>query len=159
LSNGDPTSPLPSDGASAGSGGTGAADFPCNLYPKASISDLTGFKIATATPVTAVGEPDQKSCLYDTADGSHEFATEIALSNASAHLQTWSLIENTGAAVPDVGDLAWGDDSQLAAVFGSVYVEAGDQSDASNESTPLVHIGIDKLELLIGGLYAATLKG
>ena len=136
-----------------------AADFPCNLYPKSAIADLTGFKITKAVAVTAVGEPDQKSCLYETADGSHEFATEIALSNAAGHLQTWSLIENTGHAISGIGDSAWGDDSQLAAVYGSVYVEAGDQSDASNDDATLVNIGIDKLELLIGGLWAATLKG
>jgi predicted small lipoprotein YifL len=164
VSNDDSSSPKASTGdgdLSKPSGSASAADYPCNLYPISVISDLMGMKMQTANPVTAVGEPDQKSCLYDTTqDGGHEFAVEIAMSNGPAHLSTWKLIQGTGGPVSDVidADDAWGDDSELAAVYGNIFIEAGDQSDASNESATLVHIGLDKLTLMVGGLYASTRK-
>jgi len=131
-------------------GDASAKDYPCNLYPISEISYLMGMKLQTAHPVTAVGEPDQKTCLYDTtADGGHEFAVEIAMSNGPAHLATWKLIEDTGGPVAGVGDAAWGNDSELAATFGDIFIEAGDQSDASNDSATLVNIGLDKLTLLV----------
>jgi len=143
------------------SGNASAKDYPCNLYPISIISYLMGMKMETANPVTAVGEPDQKTCLYDTkADGGHEFAVEIAMSNGPAHLSTWKLIQDTGGPVSDVedADAAWGDDSELAATFGNIFIEVGDQSDASNDSATLVHIGLDKLTLMLEGVYASTLK-
>jgi hypothetical protein len=149
----------PASGASSGSGGSSAADFPCNLYSLSAISDLAGFKVVQAQEITAVNQPDQKSCEYTTADGSHTFATEIALSNGPAHLQIWTQIENTGGPVSGVGDSAWGDDSDLAATFGNVYVEAGDESDASDDSVKLANIGLNRLTLMVESLHAATLKG
>jgi hypothetical protein len=153
----DPAAPPVSATAPAGQGQAAPADFPCNLYPMLAISDLTGWKVTKATPVTAVGDPTQRSCDYSTGDGVHEFWTEVATTNAAAHLQTWSLIENTGGPVSGVGDQAWGDDSELAAVIDGVYVEAGDQSDANDDSVALAHIGIAKLTLMVESLQAAAL--
>jgi hypothetical protein len=162
VSTDDSASPKAGPGGSIAdpTGSKNADDYPCNLYSPATISDFAGFTVTKATAVTAVGEPDQKSCLYDSGDGSHEFATEIALSNGPAHLSAWKLIQDTGGPVADVidADDTWGDDSELAAVYGNVFIEAGDQSDASNESATLANIGVDKLTLMVGGLYSSTLK-
>jgi hypothetical protein len=155
------TQPLSTGDLAHPKGDASAKDYPCNLYPISVISYLMGMKMETANPVTAVGAPDQKSCLYDTkADGGHEFAIEVAMSNGPAYLANWKLIQGTGGPVSDVidADQAWGDDSELAAVYGNVFIEAGDQSDASNDSATLVKIGLDKLTLLVGGVYASTLK-
>jgi len=155
------TQPQSTGDLSHPSGSASAKNYPCNLYPISVISDLMGITMKTANPVTAVGEPDQKTCLYDTtADGGHEFAVEVAMSNGPSHLATWKLVQDTGGPVSDVidADEAWGDDSELAAVYGNVFIEVGDQSDAINDSATLVKIGLDKLTLMVGGAYATTRK-
>jgi hypothetical protein len=101
--------------------------------------------VIVAKPITAVGKASQLSCEYGDTSG-HSFGILTDTSNPSDHLTIFSEIENTGGPVSGIGDSAWGNDSELAVVFGNDFVQLSDDSDANDDSAVLTNIGLDKLK-------------
>lgn len=146
-----------SSAPSAPSGQSGSAKtgpFPCNVFSLSDIKAATGYDVVVAKPITAVGKDSQTSCEYVDAAG-HSFGIMTDTSDAADHLNIFSLIENTGQAVSGIGDSAWGNDSNLAVVFGNDYVQLADDSDADDENAVLANIGLDKLKEMAQQLHAA----
>jgi hypothetical protein len=160
----------PSGGASAGSstsasasGGTGSAadapsgPFPCNQFSLSYIKKISGYNIIAAKPISAVGNDAKKSCEYS--DGaSHSIGIETAPGEGAAALQIFSEIENTGGPVTGIGDSAWGNESELAVVFGTDYVNVTDDSDVDDDSATLANIGLDTLKQMVLKVHAAMGK-
>lgn len=128
--------------------------FPCNVFSLSDIKAATGYDVIVAKPITAVGKASQVSCEYADA-ANHSFGIMTDTSNPSDHLNIFSMIQNTGAAVTGIGDSAWGNASNLAVVFGNDYVQLSDESDATDESAVLANIGLKKLELMAQRVHAA----
>lgn len=149
-------SPAPSAPPAAATSGadTTTGPFPCNVFSLSDIKEATGYDVVVAKPITAVGKASQVSCEYVDA-ANHSFGIMTDTSNAADHLNIFSLIENTGASVSGFGDSAWGNDSNLAVVFGNDYVQLSDDSDAEDESAVLANIGLAKLEDMAQRVHSA----
>ena len=158
---GTPSIAAPGNASSApsappGSSGSGAktGPFPCNVFSLSDIKAATGYDVLVAKPITAVGKASQLSCEYVDA-ANHSFGIMTDTSNPGDHVNIFSMIENTGGAITEIGDSAWGNDSNLAVVFGNDYVQLSDDSDATDESAVLANIGLDKLEKMAQQVHAA----
>lgn len=143
-----PSLPPAASGADAKTG-----PFPCNVFSLSDIKAATGYDVVVARPITAVGKASQVSCEYVDA-ANHSFGILTDTSNPGNHLSIFSMIENTGATVTGIGDSAWGNDSNLAVVFGNDYVQLADDSDANDDSAVLAIIGLDRLKEMAQKVHA-----
>jgi hypothetical protein len=137
----------PSGGAASGSDAK-TGPFPCNVFSLDEIRAATGYGVIKAQPITAVGKASQLSCEYADASG-HSFGILTDTSDPGDHLRIFSEIENTGGPVTGIGDSAWGNQSELAVVFGNDFVQLSDDSDADDDSAVLANIGLDKLKAMV----------
>jgi hypothetical protein len=117
------------------------------------IKGATGYDVIKALPITAVGKASQLSCEYGDANG-HSFGILTDTSGAGDHLRIFSEIENTGGPVTGIGDSAWGNESEVAVVFGNDFVQLSDDSDADDDSAVLANIGLDKLKQMVQQVHS-----
>jgi hypothetical protein len=153
----------PTSGASASastSAGAGSetdapsGPFPCNQFSLSYIKKISGYGVTVAQPISAVGNAAKKSCEYSDGRG-HSIGIEAAPGEGAAALQIFSEIENTGGPVTGIGDSAWGNESELAVVFGTDYVNVTDDSDVDDDSATLANIGLDTLKQMVLKVHAA----
>ncbi len=145
-------SPAPaSSDAPEAQGGTGP--FPCDVFSLAYIRKVSGYDVVAADPVSAIIDPNKKSCEYVTT-GKNEIGVLTDTTDGTTDLQIASETDGFGSAISGIGDSAVGNQSHLGVRFGDTYIEVEDDSVTSGGTVELAEIGIETLKTMVLKIHA-----